>query len=257
MAQQMTHGLGSPVSERRTAGDLWGRALQLASRHARMIAPLTTLVGLFIFFSLVTEVFLTSRNLQNIVSQIGPVAVAAAGVTFVLLCAEIDLSIASVATFTGVLTAFLFLSEWTVSLFGREIVVQVGLWSILIGVVVAAVLGLINGFFVSYLGIPSFMMTLAMLTIALGLAQFVTKGKILPEDNVPPVLINLASAGSRPVFNLPGIGTIEIPFPIIGIVGLVALIVADLGLELHQVRPLRLHDRRQPRGGGDVRRQHA
>lgn len=207
------------MSERRAAGDAWGQALRLASRHARMIAPLTTLVGLFIFFSLVTDVFLTPRNLQNVISQIGPVAVAAAGVTFVLLCAEIDLSIASIATFTGVLTAFLFFSEWTVALGGQDLVIRVGLWSILIAAVVAAVLGLINGFFVSYLGIPSFMMTLAMLTIALGLAQFVTKGKILPADYVPQVLQDVASAGNR-IFGI----------PIIGIVGLAALIIADLVL---------------------------
>ena len=65
-----------------------------------------TLIIMFIFFSLVTDVFLTTQNLQNVVTQIAPIAVAATGVTFVLLCAEIDLSIASVATLTGVLAAW-------------------------------------------------------------------------------------------------------------------------------------------------------
>src|SRR5918992_2001880 len=153
MAQQIPHGLGAPVGERRAGGDLWNRALQVASRHARMIAPLTTLVGLFVFFSLVTDVFLTTRNLQNVVSQIGPVAVAACGVTFVLLCAEIDLSIASVATFTGVLAAYIFGNG---DLLGLGL--SLGSWGILVAAVVAALIGLVNGFLVSYLGIPSFMM---------------------------------------------------------------------------------------------------
>src|ERR671921_307669 len=113
MAQEIPHGIGAPIGERRAGADLRNRALRLASRNARMVAPLTTLVAMFIFFSLVTDVFLTTRNLQNVVSQIGPVAVAACGVTFVLLCAEIDLSIASVATFTGVLAAYIFGNEWT------------------------------------------------------------------------------------------------------------------------------------------------
>jgi ribose transport system permease protein len=162
---------------------------------------------------------LTTRNLQNVVSQIGPVAVAACGVTFVLLCAEIDLSIASVATFTGVLAAYIFGNEWTWSIFGLDLHLALGVWGILVAAIVAALLGLLNGFFVSYIGIPSFMMTLAMLTIALGLAEYVTEGRILPAASVPQVLQDVASAGNR-----------VLGIPIIGIVGLVALIIADIVL---------------------------
>ncbi len=217
MAQQIP--LGTPLGERRVGATTWDRALRLASRHARMVAPLTTLVAMFIFFSLVTDVFLTTRNLQNVVSQIGPVAVAACGVTFVLLCAEIDLSIASVATFTGVLAAYIFGNDWSWSILGLDIHLALGVWGILVAAVVAALLGLLNGFFVSYIGIPSFMMTLAMLTIALGLAEYVTEGKILPAASVPQVLQDVASAGNR-----------VLGIPIIGIVGLVALIIADIVL---------------------------
>ncbi len=219
MAQQIPHGLGAPVGERRIGASAWDHALRLASRHARMVAPLTTLAAMFIFFSLVTDVFLTTRNLQNVVSQIGPVALAACGVTFVLLCAEIDLSIASVATFSGVLTAWLFGNALDGSLFGLDFSIELGVWSIAIAAVVAALIGLINGFLVSYVGIPSFMMTLAMLTIALGLAQFVTEGKILPASEVPMVLQDIASAGNR-----------VLGIPIIGIVALVALVLCDIVL---------------------------
>src|ERR671914_944248 len=107
MVQEMPQGVGTPLSDhiaRRTGRQA---ALNWASRNARLLAPLVTLISMFIFFSLVTDVFLTTQNLQNIVTQIAPIAVAATGITFVLLCAEIDLSIASVATFTGVMTAFL------------------------------------------------------------------------------------------------------------------------------------------------------
>ena len=54
-------------------------ALNWASRNARLLAPLVTLISMFIFFSLVTDVFLTTQNLQNIVTQIAPIAVAATG----------------------------------------------------------------------------------------------------------------------------------------------------------------------------------
>lgn len=212
-------GLGAPVSERRASSDGWNQALRFASRHARMLAPLTTLVAMFVFFSLVTEVFLSTRNLQNVVSQIGPVAVVACGVTFVLLCAEIDLSIASVATFTGVFCAYLFSTGMSFDRLGIDAQFTPGTWSILVAAIVAALIGLINGFFVAYIGIPSFMMTLAMLTIALGLAQYVTEGKILPGAAVPQQLQDVASAGNR-VYGI----------PIVGLVGLAALIVADVVL---------------------------
>lgn len=224
----MAQTVPSGIRIGRATPSVWNRLLRLASRNARMIAPLTTLVALFTFFSLVTDVFLTTRNLQNVVTQIGPVAVAAAGITFVLLCAEIDLSIASIATFSGVLCAYFWTEEripvvgWKVDLFpeitvgGREITVPVG---IAIAALVAAGLGLLNGFLVSYVGIPSFMMTLAMLTIAAGLAKYVSTGKVISK--VPAQLEYLGGAGNRVLWNT---------IPVIGLVALGVLILCDIVL---------------------------
>ena len=69
--------------------------------------------------------------------------------------------------------------------------------------VVSALIGLLNGFMVAYVGIPSFMMTLAMLTIARGMSIFVSEGK--PIFEVPPVLKQLGSVSSQ-VFGIPVIG---------------------------------------------------
>ncbi len=107
------------------------------------------------------------------VTQVAPIAVAATGVTFVLLCAEIDLSIASIAVFCGDDRRLVLGGDWH----------GLGQWGILVATV-AAFLGLVNGFFISYVGIPSFMMTLAMLTIAGGLATFINDGK--PIFDAPP-----------------------------------------------------------------------
>ena len=52
-------------------------ALGWASRNARLLAPLVTLIVMVIFFSVVSNVFLTTQNLQNVVTQIAPIAVAA------------------------------------------------------------------------------------------------------------------------------------------------------------------------------------
>jgi ribose transport system permease protein len=180
-----------------------GGALGWASRNARLLAPLLTLVVMVIFFSLVTDVFLTVPNLQNVVTQIAPIAVAATGITYVLLCAEIDLSIASISTLTGVLAAWLFVGD----------VVPLGSWGIPVAILVAAFCGLLNGFFSAYIGIPSFMATLAMLTIARGMSVYVSGGK--PIFEVPPFLKAIGSVGNQ-VFGIPVIGLVALGVLLIG-----------------------------------------
>jgi ribose transport system permease protein len=203
MAQQMAQGVerppGDPVVQRSGGQSV----LAWASRNARLLAPLLTLICMVIFFSFATEVFLTTQNLQNIVTQIAPIAVAATGVTFVLLCAEIDLSIASVATFTGVLAAWLWVGD----------TVALGNWGIPVAILVAAAVGMLNGYLVAYVGIPSFMMTLAMLTIARGMSVFVSEGK--PIFEVPPVLKQLGSVSSQ-IFGIPVIGIFAVAVLILG-----------------------------------------
>jgi ribose transport system permease protein len=203
MAQQVPRGVNSPpeVQGMRRAG---GQSLLgWASRNARLLAPLLTLICMIIFFSVATDVFLTTQNLQNIVTQIAPIAVAATGVTFVLLCAEIDLGIASVATFTGVLAAWFWVGD----------MVSLGNWGIPVSILIAALIGVLNGYLVAYVGIPSFMMTLAMLTIARGLSVFVSGGK--PIFEVPPILKQLGSVSSQ-VFGIPVIGIFAVAVLILG-----------------------------------------
>jgi len=180
----------SPTAASSTFTD---KVLLWASKNARLLAPLITLVALFAFFSWRTDVFLTTRNLQNVITQVAPIAVAATGVTFVLLCAEIDLSIASVATFSAMMAAWFWVGD----------PIDLGSWGILVGVLIGASLGLINGIFIAYIGIPSFMMTLAMLTIAKGLATYVNDGKPIFEE--PDILRRVSSAGNL-FFGIPVIG---------------------------------------------------
>src|SRR5689334_13244874 len=85
-----------------------GSAIGWARRRARDLAPFATLVILIVFFSLTTDSFLNIINLRNILAQVSTLAIVSTGITFVLLCGEIDLSIAAVATMTGVVAATLF-----------------------------------------------------------------------------------------------------------------------------------------------------
>jgi ribose transport system permease protein len=137
-------------------------------RRARDLTPLLTLVVLVVVFSLSTENFLDLVNLRNIFVQTATLAIAATGVTFVLLCAEIDLSIAAIATMTGVVAA---------CLAGTSGIPSIG--AVLLGAAFGAFAGLFNGVISTRLSLPSFMVTLATMQIASGLGQHITKGRIL------------------------------------------------------------------------------
>jgi ribose transport system permease protein len=143
-------------------------AITWARRRARDLAPFTTLVILIVFFSLTTDSFLNFINLRNILAQVSTLAIVSTGITFVLLCGEIDLSIAAVATMTGVVAATLF----------GSLGLPGGL-AILLGALAATALGLLNGWGTTRIGLPSFMATLATQQIASGLGLYITKGEII------------------------------------------------------------------------------
>jgi ribose transport system permease protein len=180
-----------------------------ARRRARNLAPFTTLVILIIFFSLTTDSFLNFVNLRNILAQVSTLAVVSTGITFVLLCGEIDLSIAAVATMTGVIAAVGF--------------GQVGLpggVAVLLGALAATGLGLLNGWGTTRIGLPSFMATLATQQIASGLGQYITQGAIV--YTLAPMLGYLGGEY---------IGTTD-PFrlPVVIVCGVIALIIGHFVL---------------------------
>ena len=75
------------------------------------IAPLITLIFLVVVFSLMSPSFLTVDNFANVLRQVSITAIMAVGLTFVILTAEIDLSVASVANATGIVVAFFTMQE--------------------------------------------------------------------------------------------------------------------------------------------------
>jgi ribose transport system permease protein len=158
----------SQTASANQAGARGNSAINWARRRARDLAPFLTLVILIVFFSLTTNSFLNVINLRNILAQVSTLAVVSTGITFVLLCGEIDLSIAAVATMTGVVAASLF------GAFGMP-----GGVAILLGALAATGLGLLNGWGATKIGLPSFMATLATQQIASGLGLFITKGEII------------------------------------------------------------------------------
>ncbi|MET1087859.1 MAG: ABC transporter permease [Arthrobacter sp.] len=120
-------------------------------------------VVVFLFFAILLrdQGFMSPNNLLNIFRQTATITVIAVGMTYVIACAEIDLSVGSVAGLSSVCTAMA-LSQWGL------------VPGILAGLAVGLVVGSVNGALVSLLGIPSFLVTLGMLGIAVGVAQWIT-----------------------------------------------------------------------------------
>ena len=137
-------------SVRRTiaVSDTWKRRLSTPTALMFMVTA-----AVFIIFAISSENFLTARNLTNIAVQVAPVAIVAVAGTFVITAAMIDLSTGSILALVGVVGATLLASG-----------VQ-SAFVILICISVGALCGLVNGWFSTYQGMPSFIVPLQLIDV--------------------------------------------------------------------------------------------
>src|SRR5674476_437123 len=138
------------------------------------------LIVLIVFFSLTAENFLSSSNFINVARQVSIIAIMALGMTVVIIAGGIDLSVGSVMGLSGVFAAVLMMN-YNLPVF----VAGLG------GVIVGGVLGLFNGTINAFFKVPSFIATLAMLSIARGIALLYTEAK--PIYNLPDSFTNLGT----------------------------------------------------------------
>ena len=160
----------------------------------RNIAPFATLLVLVVLFSLSSSSFATLDNLANILQQISVTGIIAAGLTFVILCGEIDLGVASVANVAGILVAWLTFQDPSVHIANFP---MAGPIAILLAILLAGGLGLVTAFGLTIIGIPSFIMTLAMLQIGSGIGAMLVRGQI--AYNVPELVGVLGNGSIGPV----------------------------------------------------------
>lgn len=131
------------------------------------------LVALAVVFSILSPIFLTAGNLTNILIQAGTNAIIAAGMTFVILSANIDLSVGSMLALASVLGAS-YMADGGPIIVGVLIILAAGVAG-----------GLLNGVAVAFLGFPAFITTLATMWLFRGLAYVFTNGQAvtgLPRD---------------------------------------------------------------------------
>jgi ribose transport system permease protein len=126
-------------------------------------------VAIFVAFSITLgdRGFLEPNNLLNIIRQTAIIAVMAVSMTFVLSAAEIDLSVGAVAGLASVATAM-----------GIDHGGIVG--GIVAGLGTGVLIGAVNGYLTTGIGIPSFLTTLAMMGIARGVAMWISNTAAIP-----------------------------------------------------------------------------
>jgi ribose/xylose/arabinose/galactoside ABC-type transport system permease subunit len=154
-----------------SAGPGRGRALRRwvlvrLRKSFRELGLFAALAALWAFFAAKSEFFFTPDNINNIFLQASNVAIIAAGLTVVIIAAEIDLSIGALEALAGSVAA--------VVIIRHGIPVPLGI-VVALGCVVFA--GAISGFLTWKVKVVSFISTLAMLGIAQGAAFLLTNGQ--------------------------------------------------------------------------------
>ena len=120
-----------------------------------------------IFFAIFSKgTFVSGSNMVNIMRQVSYYGIASVGMTFVILIAGIDLSIGSIITLVNMICAFMMVNMgWN-------------MWiAILVSLIVAVLIGLLNGFMVATIGMPALIATFASQTVFEGLAFLITNGR--------------------------------------------------------------------------------
>ena len=116
-------------------------------------------------FSARSPAFLSAGNISNLLAFTPELGMITLGMTLLMTAGEFDLSVGSVFGFAPIVM-------WT--LYNTHVApLEIGF---VVAILVAAIIGLANGWFVTYLKIPSFLVTLGMLLVVRGIALYVTDG---------------------------------------------------------------------------------
>jgi len=183
-------------SERKAGSPL----MDFLGEYAQVLSVAVFFFLCIVFFSTLADNFFTLGNILNIVRQVAPVLIVGVAMTFVIITGGIDLSVGSLVALINAVAALALAAHFPWPL------VTVGM------LILGALIGLIQGWFVSYQNIAAFIVTLAGLSILRGLALYLTQGYSIPVGDVPGFL----AFGRGHIFGLP-------------VPALIAIIVALLG----------------------------
>lgn len=153
--------------------------------HVRQYGMLIALIAITLFFQVVTNgTLLQPLNITNLILQNSYIVVMALGMLLVIVAGHIDLSVGSVAAFTGAVAAVMMV-EYELH----------PLLAILACLLLGAVIGAVQGFWVAYMKIPAFIVTLAGMLVFRGLTLVFLQGQSIGPF---PVAFQRISSGFIP-----------------------------------------------------------
>lgn len=200
---------------------------------ARETGVFIALVLMCIFLALARpNAFPRVQNLLNIGRQVSLVGIMAVGMTFVIISGEIDLSVGSIFAVSSLSAGLLLTQGWLL------------LPALGVGLLIGAIVGLINGLLSTYGKLPSFITTLGMMSVARGAALLITNGSPVTIREAfgvqPAVLEQFKFIGQGQLFPQPDWGFPGIPmqlvfFVVVLIVGGILLSRTVFGFQIYAV----------------------
>jgi putative multiple sugar transport system permease protein len=190
------------------------------------------LIGLVLFFAATTPnaASITPTNFSNLVVQNGYILVLAIGMVMVIIAGHIDLSVGSVAAFIGAVAGILTVRPLEQD--GWEWLPALPWWAGILGaILVGAIVGVWQGFWVAYVGIPAFIVTLAGMLLFRGMALIT-----LQNSNIGPFPDEFRAIGNGFLDKEQGLNAL-VGFPTT--YNLTALVVTVLGVVVLWVAVLR------------------
>jgi ribose transport system permease protein len=171
----MSHGADQPMvteTAPQTAALAADKRKELARSMIQMAGMVPVLVVICILFAFLTPNFLTQNNMVNVVRQASINIVLAAGMTFVILTGGIDLAVGSVLGFTAVIAVVVSLIP------GLD-------WAAVPAALLAgALVGVLTGMTVAYVGLPPFIVTLGTYTAIRGAAYLAAGGTTVINSKI-------------------------------------------------------------------------
>jgi ribose transport system permease protein len=160
--------MSSSAAETRTSANVeQSVSARLTALFTGTMGPLIGLVLLCLVLSVATDNFLSLRNFLNVLDQITVLGIMAIGMTLVILIGGIDLSVGSVLALAAMVLGFVSHPDYL------NLGVPAGIAAALLA---GAMCGLVSGLLVTVARLPPFIATLAMMSVARGLANIVTDG---------------------------------------------------------------------------------
>jgi putative multiple sugar transport system permease protein len=210
-----------PGSGRPTPPGLRERVSSFLMSHVRQSGMVVALVAIVLLFQVWTGgILLKPLNVTNIIQQNGYILVLAIGMVIVIINGHIDLSVGSVAGFIGAMSAVLMVRNDMPWLLAVAVCVGMG-----------ALIGAWQGFWIAYVGIPSFIVTLGGMLVFRGATQYLLEGQ-----SIAPMPHGLEQVSSG---FLPEIGANAVyhwPTVILGAVVMVAAVVVQVRRRRSQIR---------------------